>query len=135
MTPSRQSRQRASMWNATSNRTSNALMPNRVLYQGLVTSRWDRCSWTAQSLYVRLLLVVCDYGRYEADPAVITAHAFPTRPHFRPSSVRKLLAELEKNGLIELYQHADKTYLQILRLEKLAACTQIEVSRSKSKQS
>jgi hypothetical protein len=90
-------------------------MPNRYLREEIITSRWNRCSWMAQSLYVRLLGLVCDYGRYEADPTILCAQAFPTYPHFRTATVRKLLDELAEKGLISLYAVDGKPYLQILR--------------------
>ena len=90
-------------------------MPNRYLRQQIITSRWNRCSWMAQSLYIRLLGLVCDFGRYEADPTILCAQAFPTYPHFRTATVRKLLHELAEKELILLYAIAGKPYLQILR--------------------
>jgi hypothetical protein len=90
-------------------------MPNRYLREEIITSRWNKCSWMAQSLYIRLLGLVCDFGRYEADPTVLCAQAFPTYPHFRRRTVEKLLCELAENGLILLYTVEGKPYLQILR--------------------
>src|SRR5262245_38069914 len=90
-------------------------MPNRYLREEIITSRWNRCSWMAQSFYIRLLGLVCDYGRYEADATILCAQAFPTYPHFRTATVRKLLAELVAKELILQYTVEGKPYLQILR--------------------
>lgn len=90
-------------------------MPNRYLREEIVTSRWNRCSWMGQSFYIRLLGLVCDYGRHEANPTILCAQAFPTYPHFRTATVRKLLKELVENELITLYTVSGKPYLQILR--------------------
>src|SRR5688572_16745067 len=91
-------------------------MPSRYLRSEITSSRrWNRCSWKAQSLYIRLLTLVCDYGRYEADPTLLCGHAFPLYPHFRATTVEKLLNELAANDLILLYTVDDKPYLEILR--------------------
>jgi len=90
-------------------------VPNRYLREEIITSRWNKCSWMAQSLFVRLLGLVCDYGLYEADPTILCAQAFPTYPHFRRGTVAKLLRELAEKGLICLYTVEGKPYLCILR--------------------
>lgn len=90
-------------------------MPNRYLREEIITSRWNKCSWMAQSLFVRLLGLVCDYGLYEADPTILCAQAFPTYPHFRRRTVEKLLRELADRDLISLYTVEGKPYLRILR--------------------
>ena len=90
-------------------------MPSRYLRGEIITSRWNRCSWMGQSFYIRLLGLVCDYGRCEADPTILCAQAFPTYPHFRTVTVSRLLNELAANELILLYSVDGKPYLQILR--------------------
>jgi len=100
-------------------------MPSRYLRPEIRTSRrWNACSWCAQSLYIRLITLVDDFGRYEADPVILCSEAFPTFRHFRPGKVTKLLAELHANDLIRLYQHDGKTYLQITRWKERIRSTQ-----------
>jgi hypothetical protein len=100
-------------------------MPSRFLRPEIRSSRrWNACSWCGQSLYIRLITLVDDYGRYEADPVILCSEAFPTFRHFRPSKVRKLLVELAANDLIRLYQHDGKTYLHLTRWKERVRITQ-----------
>lgn len=70
-------------------------------------------SWLAQSFYVRLLTLVDDYGRYEADASLLRSHAFPLREDIRAPQVQKLCLELQANQLANFYNVEGKQYLQL----------------------
>lgn len=90
-------------------------MPQRFLKPGITTSKkWDSCSWVAQSFYIRLLTLVDDFGRYEADAALLRSMAFPLREDIRTSQVQKLMHELQANQLADFYTNLDgKVYIQL----------------------
>jgi hypothetical protein len=74
----------------------------------------------AQSLYIRLLTLVDDYGRYEADPELLASEAFPYGDpqgnccHL--SAIVSSVLGLMRGGLITTYQDSEgKIYLQVLR--------------------
>ena len=53
-------------------------MPQRFLRPGIRSSkRFNRVTWFEQIFYVRLITLVDDYGRYEADPELLQSEAFP----------------------------------------------------------
>lgn len=89
-------------------------MPQRFLKPGLITSRkWETCSWVAQSFYVRLLTLVDDFGRYDADPVLLRSHAFPLREDIRTQQVQQLCDELQANHLAVFYKADGKPYFQL----------------------
>jgi len=86
-------------------------MPDRYLREALLRSdRWNACSIEARDLYVRLLMVVDDFGCYDArDGVVASAAYYMGRREALP------LVELHACGLITRYTNAGKLYLAILR--------------------
>lgn len=96
-------------------------MPQRFLRPGLITSKkWEAVSWQAQSFYIRLLTLVDDFGRYEADSTLLRSHAFPLRDDVRSSRVTELCEEIAKAGLVSFYRVDDKDYLQIEKWQERA---------------
>jgi hypothetical protein len=79
-------------------------MPSeKKIRDGLLTSaRWNGVSWFAQSLYVRLLLLADDSGKYESRGEVIKNTAFPLSGDVSVFDVLSGLAELEDINLIEI---------------------------------
>lgn len=101
------------------------LMPQRFLRPGLTTSkRWNRCDWTTQSLYARLITLVDDYGRYDADPELIRSHAFPfgdpNGKVLQLTAVARMLRTLADRNLVLLYEKDGKEFLQLLRWQERA---------------
>lgn len=95
-------------------------MPQRFLRPGLTTSdRWNSVSWPAQSLYIRLLTLVDDFGRYDGRPAVLFGHCFALRSDVTIDDTRVLRDELHHAKLIEVYLCEDgKEYVQVLKWEE-----------------
>ena len=53
-------------------------MPTRILRDGIIDSRAvNALSEPGEILYRRLMSIVDDYGRFEADPELIRARCFP----------------------------------------------------------
>jgi hypothetical protein len=89
-------------------------MPQRFLKPGITSSRkWDGCSWMAQSFYIRLITLVDDFGRYEADPMLLRSHAFPLRDDITAQRVTEMCIELQNHGLANFYASNEKQYFQL----------------------
>lgn len=92
-------------------------MPNRVIREGILRSwRVNALSEQAEVFYRRLMSVVDDYGRYEADPSVLRAGLYPLRINrVSDEDVLKWLGECTAGDepLIELYAVKGIEYLTI----------------------
>lgn len=95
-------------------------MPIRLLRPGLTTSkRFNRVSWFAQALYVRLITLADDYGRLEADPELLRSLCFPfgdsdSNPLSIDSICQQMTALCGQN-LIIAYEIDGKKYAQITK--------------------
>lgn len=91
-------------------------MPQRFLRPGITTSElWNACTFPAQSLYVRLLTLVDDYGRFDGRASVIQGYCFALRSDMKIEKVRLLIEELCQNGLIQAYSVEEKEFIRILK--------------------
>lgn len=96
-------------------------MPQRFLRPGITTSAaWNAVSFPAQSLYIRILTLVDDFGRYDGRVAVLHGYCFPLRPDVKPQQTAAMRSELQKAGLIEVYHVEEKEILQITRWQERA---------------
>lgn len=91
-------------------------MPNRILREGILTSRRvNRLKPQAEVFYRRLMSVVDDYGRYSADPALLRSSCYPRRlDEVREADISRWLAEVQTAGLIALYAVEEEPYLELL---------------------
>lgn len=77
-------------------------MPNRWLKADILSSdRWNGVPDAAQSLYVRVLLVADDHGRFDGRVSVIESACYPLKTIAR--NCAQMLAELEQVDLIRGY--------------------------------
>ncbi len=96
-------------------------MPSRWMREGYLSSeKINTLSDGAEVLYVRLLLIVDDYGHYWADPTAVRVGCFPAPPlgdgsgkRFSTQRTKRLLAELESADLIRFYVYGKRRYLEI----------------------
>ena len=92
-------------------------MPSRILREGILTSRAvNALSEEAELFYWRLLLVVDDYGRYEADPVLLRAACYPRKIDvITNKQVDSFLVECSTppKPLLILYEINQKKYLEI----------------------
>ena len=95
-------------------------MPQRFLRPGIRTSSaWNQVSFPAQGLYISLLTLVDDWGRYDGRAALIHGECFSLRSDIKPQRTAALLEELNNAGLIQLYQCEEgKDYLQICKWQE-----------------
>lgn len=91
-------------------------MPSRLLREGILTSeRIDQLDAATEVFYRRLMSKVDDHGLYDARPAILRSSLYPLRvDRVREADCSRWIAACEKAGLIALYQHAGKPYLQML---------------------
>lgn len=96
-------------------------MPNRIVRDGINDSKAiSSLSDSGEILYRRLMSIVDDYGRYEADADLIRARCFPRCLERWP--VQRVYDALQETNLtigsdglplVILYTNGSKTYLQI----------------------
>lgn len=90
-------------------------MPNRILREGINSSRAVAAlSEQAEILYRRLMSVVDDYGRFEADIDLIRAKCFPLQlERWSTVKVQRAFAELGESPLVTVYHGAGKHLFQM----------------------
>lgn len=95
-------------------------MPNRIIRDGLLTSeKFDALNWREQCFFIRLLLAVDDYGRYDARAKVLRSILFPlSLDKVSQSDVESCLKSLEAAGLVRLYEVEGKPYLEVLNFRQ-----------------
>lgn len=93
-------------------------MPQRFLRPGITASRkWNSTDWFTQSFYIRLITLVDDFGRFEADSLVLRGLCFPLGDFFtEPVPLKTIVSSCEQmfaKGLVDFYKSEGKEYLQI----------------------
>lgn len=91
-------------------------MPNRIIREGILTSdRIEQLDAPAEVFYRRLMSKVDDHGLYDARPSILRSSLYPLRvDRVREADIARWIAACEKAGVIALYQHDGKPYLQML---------------------
>lgn len=69
-----------------------------------------RLSVSGELLFVRLISYADDEGRFRASAGGILGFAFPHREDVTPARVKRLLRDIEKQGLVRLYEHDGMAY-------------------------
>ncbi|SDQ42949.1 hypothetical protein [Pseudoxanthomonas sp. CF125] len=94
-------------------------MPNRIIRETILTSdKVDELDSSAEVFYRRLLSKVDDYGRYDARPSILRSMLFPLRvDRVREADCTRWMAACQKAGLIALYSHAGKPFLECSNTE------------------
>lgn len=90
-------------------------MPNRILRDAILTSEAvSTLAWPDEVFYRRLMSIVDDYGRCEANPQLLRSRCYPLQTdQVRVADISRWMAACQKAGLIALYDVAGKSYLQI----------------------
>lgn len=89
-------------------------MPVRMLREGILTSeKVDLLSPCAEVFYRRLMSVVDDYGRYDANPKLLRSACFPLKDKLEANEILPWLQECIDAGLILFYRDKGKDYVQI----------------------
>lgn len=90
-------------------------MPNRIIRDGILTSeRVNELGALEEVFYRRLMSVVDDYGRFEADPQLLRAACFPRRlDTTTDAQVMTWLAACARASLLRVYTVKSASYLQL----------------------
>ncbi len=89
-------------------------MPSRIVREGLLDSDpVGSVSLEAEALFVRLILLADDFGRYDGRVSVICRRAFVNRRSIDESMCAGMLDELLRAGLIKGYVVDGKPYILI----------------------
>jgi len=98
-------------------------MPSRILRENIrFSERVSTLTDREFRLYILLLTLVDDYGRYYGDPHVINSHAFPYGGT-SPATSKATLIGLHEKGLIRIYQAPDdaqmcKNFVEVAQFNK-----------------
>ncbi|MCC2632157.1 MAG: hypothetical protein K0S48_43 [Ramlibacter sp.] len=87
-----------------------------MIREGILTSdRIDQLDPPSEVFYRRLMSKVDDHGLYDARPSILRSSLYPLRvDRVREADISRWIAACEKAGLIALYAHDGKPYLQML---------------------
>lgn len=81
----------------------------------MTSERVDQLDAAAEVFYRRLMSKVDDHGLYDARPSILRASLYPLRvDRVREADIARWIAACEKAGVIALYQHDGKPYLQMI---------------------
>jgi uncharacterized phage protein (TIGR02220 family) len=100
-------------------------MPQRFLRPGIRTSpRWNAVSHECHTLYIAILTLVDDHGRYDGRPCVLWAEAFAVwndqnpQAAITPQQTAAMCQQLAAVDLVEFYEFGGRTYLQLTQWEE-----------------
>lgn len=91
-------------------------MPNRLVRDGILTSRRvDALTDAEEVFYRRLMSVVDDFGRFFASADLIISACYPLRvKRVSAKMIESRLQALESNRLITRYQASGEPYLELI---------------------
>jgi hypothetical protein len=90
-------------------------MPNRIVREGILSSeKVASLSWEEEVFYRRLMSVVDDHGRTEANAKWLRSRCYPLQvDSMSADDVKRLLQACEATGLVIVYKVGNKKFLQI----------------------
>lgn len=91
-------------------------MPNRIVREAILSSeKVAALGWPEEVFYRRLMSVVDDYGRTEANPQLLRSKCYPLQTDaVRAADISRWMAACQKAGLILCYAVVGKQYLEVL---------------------
>lgn len=90
-------------------------MPNRMLRDWTDSEKIHQLDWHEEVLFIRLIMKADDFGRFCADPRLVSSLCFPFgKKDFGEAEVLNALNALEKAQLIMMYKVGGKPILEIL---------------------
>lgn len=100
-------------------------MPQRFLRPAIRNSqRWNSVEWLEQSLYIRILTLVDDFGRYDGRASVIHGESFSIWNELHPNKpvtikdICSALQQLVASQLVEIYEVDGKKVLQVTQWQE-----------------
>lgn len=91
-------------------------MPNRIIREGILSSeRMALLGWPEEVFFRRLMSIVDDYGRYEANPQLLRSRCYPLQTDaVRVTDISRWMAACQTAGLILNYAVLGKQYLEVI---------------------
>ncbi len=94
-------------------------MATRMLKESVCTSEnIQQLTWFGEVCFYRLLVHCDDFGRMDARLPVLRGRLFPLKTSVTEAEIEVGLQQLERVGLIGLYEENEKRYLQVLGWKK-----------------
>lgn len=95
-------------------------MPNRIIREAILSSeKMALLGWPEEVFYRRLMSIVDDYGRCEANPQLLRARCYPLQTDaVRAADISRWMAACQKAGLILCYEASGKCYLEVLNFQQ-----------------
>ena len=104
-------------------------MGNRIIKESVCASDTiDQLSWFDEVVFYRLIVNCDDYGRFDGRPAILKSRLFPLKANITDKSMAESINRLSTVGLVVLYEHEGKPYLQLATWDKHQ---QVRAKRSK----
>jgi len=103
--------------------TTMLIMPGRYIREGILDSE-RVCNLstkekpTAELFFFRLLLVVDDYGRFEARTQLLKAKCFPCHYNIDKTDILNFLKACASQRLLDMYTVNSKWYLQVYNFKQ-----------------
>ena len=90
-------------------------MPNRIIREAILSSeKMALLGWPDEVFYRRLMSIVDDYGRSEANPQLLRSRCYPLQTDaVRVTDISRWMAACQKAGLILCYAVQGKQYLEV----------------------
>lgn len=90
-------------------------MPNRIVREGILSSEHvAKLEWAEEVFYRRLMSIVDDYGRCEANYELLRAYCYPLQTNkVSPDDIEQWLSACTKAQLLSVYSVAGKRYLEV----------------------
>ena len=95
-------------------------MPNRIVRDAILSSeKMASLGFPEEVFYRRLMSIVDDYGRYEANPQLLRARCYPLQTDaVRNTDISRWMAACQKAGLILVYDCGGKRYLELSNFQQ-----------------
>lgn len=95
-------------------------MPNRIIRDAILSSeKVALLGWPEEVFYRRLMSIVDDYGRTEANPQLLRARCYPLQTDtVRVADISRWMAACQKSGLILDYAVNGKRYLELINFQQ-----------------
>jgi len=95
-------------------------MPNRIIRDAILSSeKMALLGWPEEVFYRRLMSIVDDYGRAEANLQLLRSRCYPLQTDLvRVADISRWMAACQKAGLILHYELEGKQYLEIVKFQQ-----------------
>ncbi len=94
-------------------------MATRMLKESVCTSEnIEKLTWFSEVCFYRLLVHCDDFGRMDGRVPVLRGSLFPLKATLTENEIEDALQQLERVGLIGLYEEDGKRFLQVLGWKK-----------------